>query len=259
MTSHSTVVEALHLARKVRERGGQRRLLVEARDLDDELHARDSEYAARWRLVTARGQAQVVPYTRALSMPDERAARPNTGPPVPFARIRAWNWPAILLGALILATIAGTLVYPTYSNYDSTYSLIWGRELLNGDLPSFDAYRAPTQHPLAVVFGAVMALFGYWGDRLLVFATLASFVVLVAGPLPARPHDLHDARRPHRRGDHLHPLRLPVPRGARLRRHPVPRADRVGRRAGGRHARGAAAPSWACCCSPACCAPRRGC
>ena len=114
-------------------------------------------------------------------MPDERAARPNTGPPVPFARIRAWNWPGILLGALILGTIAGTLVYPTYSNYDSTYSLIWGRELLNGELPSFDAYRAPTQHPLAVVFGAIMALFGYWGDRLLVFATLASFVVLVAG------------------------------------------------------------------------------
>ena len=122
-----------------------------------------------------------MPYTRALSMPDERAARPNTGPPVPFARIRGWNWPALLLGALILATIAGTLAYPTYSNYDSTYSLIWGRELLGGELPSFDAYRAPTQHPLAVVFGAIMALFGYWGDRLLVFATLASFVVLAAG------------------------------------------------------------------------------
>ncbi len=114
-------------------------------------------------------------------MPDDVAARPNTVPPVSFARVRAWNWPALLLGALILGVIAGTIVYPTYSNYDSTYSLIWGRELLHGHLPSFDAYRAPTQHPLAVVFGALMALLGYWGDRVLVLATLASFVVLVAG------------------------------------------------------------------------------
>lgn len=124
-----------------------------------------------------------MPYTRALSMPDARAPRPTTAGRAreSLERASAWNWPAILLGALILATIAGTLVYPTYSNYDSTYSLLWGRELLSGELPSFDAYRAPTQHPLAVVFGALMALLGYWGDRLLVFATLASFVVLVAG------------------------------------------------------------------------------
>jgi hypothetical protein len=114
-------------------------------------------------------------------MTDERAARPLSVAPVPLARVRAWNWPLLLLGGLILAVIAGTIVFPTYSNYDSTYSLVWGRELLRGELPSFDSYRAPTQHPLAVLFGAFLALFGYAGDRLLVLATLASFVVLVAG------------------------------------------------------------------------------
>lgn len=96
-------------------------------------------------------------------------------------RVRGWDWPVILLVGLVVATVVGTILYPTYSNYDSTYSLLWGRELLRGELPSFDAYRAPTQHPLAVLFGAGMALFGYWGDRLFVLATLASFVVLVAG------------------------------------------------------------------------------
>ena len=81
----------------------------------------------------------MVPYTRALSMPDDRAARPNTVPSASFARVRALNWPALLLGALILGIVAGTIVFPTYTNYDSTYSLLWGRELLHGHLPTFDA------------------------------------------------------------------------------------------------------------------------
>ena len=38
MTSHSTVVDPLDLAREVGERPGKGRLLVEAGDLDDELH-----------------------------------------------------------------------------------------------------------------------------------------------------------------------------------------------------------------------------
>jgi len=114
-------------------------------------------------------------------MPDDRAARPNTVPSARFARVHAFNWPALLLGALILLIVVGTFVYPTYTNYDSTYSLLWGRELLHGHLPSFDAYRAPTQHPLAVIFGALVALLGYWGDRVMVLLTLASFVVLVVG------------------------------------------------------------------------------
>ena len=107
----------------------------------------------------------------------------TTGAPGPSADRgpRGFSWPVILLVALVVVTLIGTLVYPTYSNYDSMYSLLWGRELLHGHLPSFEAYRAPTEHPLAVVFGALLALFGYTGDRLLVLATLASFIVLVAG------------------------------------------------------------------------------
>jgi len=95
--------------------------------------------------------------------------------------LRALPWPRILLVALALATLVGFFVYPTYPNYDSLYSLIWGREILHGHTPSFTAYRAPTEHPLAVAFGAVMSLFGTSGDRLMIGATLASFVALVAG------------------------------------------------------------------------------
>ncbi len=85
-----------------------------------------------------------------------------------------------------------------------------------GTLPSFDAYRAPTEHPLAIAFGALLSLVGDDADRVMVGATLASFVVLAAGHVPPRR-----GRRftplvgPRRRGAAVHALRLPVPRGAR--------------------------------------------
>ena len=94
-------------------------------------------------------------------------------------RAAGWNWPLLLLVALCAATLLGALVYPTYSNYDSVYTLLWGRELLDGQLPSFDAYRAPTQHPLWVLLGVLLAPLGRNADRILVWLTLASFVVLV--------------------------------------------------------------------------------
>jgi hypothetical protein len=97
------------------------------------------------------------------------------------ARLAAIPWPALALAALAIATFAGFLIYPTYPNYDSYYSLIWGREILHGHAPSFDGYRTPTEHPLAVLFGAALSLLGRHGDRVMVFCTEASFVVLCAG------------------------------------------------------------------------------
>jgi hypothetical protein len=97
------------------------------------------------------------------------------------ARVAGLPWPGIALAALAIATFVGFLVYPTYPNYDSYYSLLWGREILHGHLPSFDGYRTPTEHPLAVAFGAVLSLLGRGGDRVMVFCTEASFVVLCAG------------------------------------------------------------------------------
>jgi hypothetical protein len=108
--------------------------------------------------------------------------RPGPGQAeVPPRRGRPISWPALALGALTLGTLAGFLVYPTFPNYDSYYSLLWGREVLDGALPTFDAYRAPTQHPLAIAFGALLSLAGDEADRLMVAATLASFVILAAG------------------------------------------------------------------------------
>lgn len=106
--------------------------------------------------------------------------RPQPGP-ASRARAATFSWPGLLLGLLILAVLIGFIVYPTYPNYDSYYSLIWGRELIHGQTPSFDVYRAPTEHPLAVFLGAVLSLLGRGADRVLVFLTLASLVALAAG------------------------------------------------------------------------------
>ncbi len=85
------------------------------------------------------------------------------------------------MAVLALAALVGFVAYPTYPNYDSYYSLLWGRELIHLEPLSFEAYRAPTEHPLAIAFGAVLSLFGQDADRLLVALTIASFVVLAAG------------------------------------------------------------------------------
>ena len=57
-------------------------------------------------------------------------------------------------------------MYPTYPNYDSYYSLLWGREALHGTMPHFQGFRVPTEHPLAIAAGALLSLFGRGADRL---------------------------------------------------------------------------------------------
>ena len=84
------------------------------------------------------------------------------------------------MGVLALAALIGFVVYPTYPNYDSYYSLLWGRELLGLDALSFEAYRAPTEHPLAIAFGALLSLLGDNADRVMVACTVLSFLALVA-------------------------------------------------------------------------------
>ena len=84
-------------------------------------------------------------------------------------------------GGLCVVAVVGFFVRQTYPNYDSYYALLWGREIVHLHLPSFEAYRAPTEHPLAVAFGAVLSLFGDGADRLFLLCMLLSLVALAAG------------------------------------------------------------------------------
>ena len=49
------------------------------------------------------------------------------------------------------------------------------------NLPTFEGFRVPTEHPLAIAAGAVLSLFGEVGDRLWIALILASFLWLVWG------------------------------------------------------------------------------
>ena len=241
---------------------GQRLLLVEAGDLDDQLHCAQTRVRrGSWGGYGARCAARPggVPYTRASSMPQHPAgsaaagaltvstsSAPETAARTSAAATDAARQPGRSRagrGQLAAAAVrrprradaARRARLPDYANYDSVYTLVWGRELLRRPLPSFDAYRAPTEHPLWVASGWCWRRSGSDADRVLVGLTLAaswcsSPALYRLGATSFTPLVGLD-----RRGaDPLHALRLPVPRRARLPRHPVPGARRLGRRARGR-------------------------
>ena len=87
----------------------------------------------------------------------------------------------IVFALLCVAFAIGFFVYPTYPNYDSYYSLLWGRDVLDLHVPNFEGFRVPTEHPLAIAAGAVLSLFGSVGDRLFIALILASFLWLIWG------------------------------------------------------------------------------
>lgn len=87
----------------------------------------------------------------------------------------------LAFAVMCLAALVGYFAFPTYPTYDSFYALLWGRDLLHLHLPDFHVYRGPTEHPLAIAFGAFCSIFGQGGARLVVLGSIASFVALVAG------------------------------------------------------------------------------
>jgi hypothetical protein len=101
-----------------------------------------------------------------------------------LARLRAIpgaTWAKLGFAALCVGALAGYFAFPTYPTYDSFYALLWGRDVLHGHLPDFSVYRAPTEHPLAIAFGALCSIFGQAGARLVVLGSIGSFVALTAG------------------------------------------------------------------------------
>jgi hypothetical protein len=87
----------------------------------------------------------------------------------------------LAFAGMCIAALIGFLAIPTYPIYDTQYYLLWGREIVHGQLPSFTAYEAPTEHPLAVAWGTVMSIFGNAELRLSVLCAIASFLLLAWG------------------------------------------------------------------------------
>ena len=61
---------------------------------------------------------------------------------------------------LWIAGIAGALwlILPfAYPHYDTLYALVWGHELAHGIGPDYGALQPPTPHPLADLWGVIVA------------------------------------------------------------------------------------------------------
>jgi hypothetical protein len=95
--------------------------------------------------------------------------------------VPASKWAMLAFAVMCLLALVGYFAFPTYPTYDSFYALLWGRDLLHLHMPDFRVYRGPTEHPLAIAFGALCSIVGQSGARLVVLGSIASFVALVAG------------------------------------------------------------------------------
>lgn len=77
-------------------------------------------------------------------------------------------WVAAVTGVLLL------LFPPGFPNYDTIYSLLWGREIADGTSPDRGAALPPTPHPLSELFGALVSPLGDGGiDVTMVLAYVA--------------------------------------------------------------------------------------
>src|SRR3954462_2017694 len=100
------------------------------------------------------------------------------------ARLRAVpaaGWATAGFVLLTVAAVVAFLVYPTFPNYDSYYSMLWARAALHLEPLSFDGYPPPPEPPLAILIAVPLVLLGDGGDRVLVFLSIASMVALAAG------------------------------------------------------------------------------
>jgi hypothetical protein len=58
---------------------------------------------------------------------------------------------------VVLTVAAGLGVGPGFAGYDATWALVWGRQIAHGQMPEFEAPRAPTPHPLANAVSTLLA------------------------------------------------------------------------------------------------------
>ena len=107
-------------------------------------------------------------------------AAPGRGPAARVERLATRRNGLALLALCALAALGLFLLRPTYPNYDSYYTLLWGEQLASGRLPDYDVLRTPTPHPLATVVAALLSPLGQAADRVLVLLSLASYLALLA-------------------------------------------------------------------------------
>jgi hypothetical protein len=69
----------------------------------------------------------------------------------------------------------------TFLNYDTFYALVWGGDLAHGRTPDYRVPVAPTPHPLAVLAGVPVSLFGGAGEAVMLALVIFGLGALVVG------------------------------------------------------------------------------
>jgi hypothetical protein len=85
------------------------------------------------------------------------------------------------VAALVVACVVAFLVWPILPTFDLAHEWLWGRDIVHGMLPEVGAYRAPTEHPLALAVMLVLGPLGRFGQHASVAVMMASYVFLVTG------------------------------------------------------------------------------
>ena len=89
--------------------------------------------------------------------------------------------PGLAAIAVVAAAVGLAVVYgPGYIGYDAAWALVWGEQLMSGELPDYRAPIAPTPHPLANVLAAPLSLFDDGGASALLAVSFLAFAVLLA-------------------------------------------------------------------------------
>ena len=87
------------------------------------------------------------------------AGRYRDNAPMPeSSRLATWAIPAAVVAAVSVVLLA---VFPLgFTNYDTVYYLLWGREIYEGMSPDYSPALAPTPHPLYDLLGFITAPLG---------------------------------------------------------------------------------------------------
>jgi hypothetical protein len=87
-------------------------------------------------------------------------------------------------GGPLLTALGGALALLItgigFANYDTTYALVWGRELAHGRLPDYDVPVAPTPHPLQELVGAALTPLGDGAETAMVVLAFVALGALFA-------------------------------------------------------------------------------
>lgn len=86
-----------------------------------------------------------------------------------------------VLAASALALAAALVLGPSFLNYDTYYSLVWGADLLDGRRPVYAVPFAPTPHPLASAVGALLSPLGDAAEEVLIAVGLLGLGAIAVG------------------------------------------------------------------------------